>query len=348
MRYVAPGTAGKVLTHHRYWTVQFLELYLERCDEIAFDVPADAYLLAQHAPEVARRTRVGPEAREFDTPLDKLSGIVMALAVKGSCCRAHEELAEAALCFRRAFEGVRGRTASTSVMAELHRRYAALLAVGREQETALQHLEQSLTLADQAGDRDAAADGLALRGYLQSEARPAEAVLDFIQASRLADLRSRRGERTAQAALYNLIATLAMDSVGLRDQETALKLLQGLKDHLKGTPTSVRKMKVLWIEGLILANLKIDRHAERQLMKARSGFEKLRQPVDFGVVSMDLAKFHLSRGAEAACRSLASETWDTLKRLGPDPEQLEIIRIWCEKGATVHGTDRARRALLDR
>ena len=65
IRYVRPEIAGKVLGHDRYWTVQFLDLYLERCDETAFDVPSDAYLLAQHLPEVARRIRVWARGQEL-------------------------------------------------------------------------------------------------------------------------------------------------------------------------------------------------------------------------------------------------------------------------------------------
>lgn len=347
MRYVEPHNAGKILAHHRYWTVQFLELYLERCDETAFDVPSDAYLLAQHAPELARRIRISDKAGEYLSVTEKLSGIVLALAAKGSCCRAADEFDEAELCFRRAFRGLKDRKAAPVAMAELHRRYAALLATVRSREDASTHIERSLDYFREADDRAGHADALALRGYLRSEEMPGAAILDFIEASRFADLRSARGKRTARAALYNVIGTVAMgSSVSLRDQETALKVLQNLKNELKGSPTSVRKMKALWIEGLLLSNLQIDRHAERQLGKARKGFAGLGQAMDFAVISTEIVQFLISRGEVESAKRLAMETLDELQAMEASPSQLEIVRRWSQRAPTMESTVEAREQLM--
>ena len=330
MRYVKPKIAGKVLAHHRYWTIQFLDLYLERCDETAFDVPADAYLLAQHLPEVARRIRVGPKAREWDTPLEKMGGIVMALAVKGSCCRAADEIAEAELCFGRAFGGLGKHKVSPLVMAELHRRYAALLLLKKSEDFS-QHIERSLQAAESASFAPGLADALALRGIATTETHPAGAVQDFIEAARLADLRSPRGDRTARASLHNVAYTVAYRSVSLRDQETALRLLTRLKSSLKGTPTSVRKLKVLWIEGLLLGNLRIERHSKRQLMKARKGLLGLNDIGSFLVVSIDLYRLLVEFGDETEAQDLSRETVAIAESRIQDPGLLGRLRSWVDR-----------------
>lgn len=345
MRWVKPETAGKVLGHYRYWTVQFLELYLERCDETALDVPADAYLLAQHAPELARRIRIGDEAGEYESATEKLSGIVMALAVKGSCCRANAELDEASLCFRRAFEGLNHRKAEPRVMAELHRRYAALLAVLKSP-AAMDHVESSLECCRANGYSAGEASGLVLRGYIRSETHPADAILDFIEASRVADSRSTRGKRTTRAALQNVIGTVASRPIGLRDQENALRLLQRLKNELKGTPTNVRKLRVLWIEGRLLANLRIDRHAERQLRKARKGFLGLGKAIDYAIVSVELIRFLLKAGDSDKASFCAEETWDQLGSLKCDRRHLEIIGRWTAQKLSVDNAQATLEALL--
>lgn len=330
MRYVKPKIAGKVLGHHRYWTVQFLELYLERCDETAFDRPADAYLLAQHLPEMARRIRVGEKAGEWDTPLEKMGGIVMALAVKGSCCRASGEVEEAHLCFKRAFDGLGRHKISAVVMSELHRRYAALLLLARSDE-ADSHIEKCLRYAESVSYRQGIADALVLRGIRQGEQDPAGAIRDFIQSARLADLKSPRGKRTAAASMQNMGSAIAYGSVALRDQETALRLLSGLKEDLKGTPASPRKLKVLWIEGLLLGNLRIERHSKRQLGKARKGLFELSDIPSFLTASIDMVRLLVEFGDDDEAKAIARDTAEKFERANVDSELLSLLRSWIDR-----------------
>lgn len=348
IRYVKPEVAGKVLGHDRYWTVQFLELYLERCDETAFDVPADAYLLAQHLPEVARRIRVGPAARDWDTPLEKMGGIVMALAVKGSCCRVADETEEAELCFTRAFRGLGNNEPSSEAMAELHRRYAALRATSRRTEEASEHLEKALEFADRCDYSAGVADGLALRGYINAEINPSQAVMDFLQAARQADRKTSRGMRTIKASLRNIIATVAQGkrNISLRDQEMALKALQVYKSELKGQPTGIRKMKVLWIEGLLLSNLRIERHARRQLGKARRGFLRLDVPLEYALVSIELIQHLLWSGDDEEAQAVAKETWKVLDKKRLSEAQLQILRDWLDSDLTADGAQETRNKLM--
>lgn len=348
LRYVKPQIAGKVLGHDRYWTPQFLELYLERCDETAFVAPSDAYLLAQHLPELARRIRVGAKAQEWDTPLDKMDGIVRALAVKGSCCRVAGETEEAELCFTRAFRGLQGKAASLVAMSELHRRYAALLATSGRTGEAAEHLEKGLEFAEQGGFSAGAADGLALRGFLYAESDAAAAVMDFLQAARLADRKTPRGMRTIKASLHNIVATVAQGkrNISLKDQEKALKALQVYKDELKGQPTGLRKMRAFWIEGLFLSNLRIERHARRQLSKARSGFLRLDAPLEYLIVSIELIQHLLWSGDTDEARAVAKETRTMIDRERLNETQLSILDAWLEADLTEDGARTVRQQLI--
>ena len=347
IRYVKPEIAGKVLGHDRYWTVQFLDLYLERCDETAFDVPRDAYLLAQHLPEVARRIRVGPKAREWDTPLEKMGGIVMALAVKGSCCRACGEFEEARLNYERAFKGLKGRKVSAVAMAELHRRFATLQMVQGE-EDALEHVEASLSYCEEGRYLPGRATALNLRGIVQRESDPGQSMADFVESIRLSDLRSGRGLRTAESAFHNTLALVADGSVGLRDQEAALKLIHRLKGSLKGTPTSVRKLRTLWLEGRLLGNLRIGRHAIRQLSKARIGLLKLGQLVDFAIVSVELAHVHLLESEPEEALEVARTAEEELGKHKLTGKQIEVVLDWCKTEISLERTESARLKLLSR
>ena len=256
-----------------------------------------------------------------------MGGIVLALAVKGSCCRAVDEIAEAELCFDRAFKGLGSHEPSPIAMAELHRRYAALLLM-KQSSDINEHIVRSVEYSEAASYKPGLADALTLRGIVSTQADPARAVQDFIRATRLADLKSARGERTAKAALHNVGYTVAYRSVGLRDQETALRLLVRLKNELKGTPTSIRKLKVLWIEGLLLGNLRIERHAKRQLSKARRGLLAIGDIGSYLVVSIDLYRSLLEFGEEEEAREIASDTFSQADAHNQDPELLSRLRRW--------------------
>lgn len=86
LRRVTPDNAGKVVSSDIYWTVPFLELYLEKCDAVAFEAPAEAYKLAFHAPSLADLIGVGNRAGEYATEREKLSHQIRARCVLGSAC----------------------------------------------------------------------------------------------------------------------------------------------------------------------------------------------------------------------------------------------------------------------
>lgn len=330
LRWVKPATCGKVLAHERYWTVQFLQRYLERCDDLALDMPADAYLLGQHVPEIARRIRVGDHATEFETAQQKLSGIVTALAVKASCCYVHHEMQEAVLSIRRAFGGLAGRQASPAAMADLHGRHAVLLTLQRFRTEALASVETCLEFAEPADERAIAADALALRGHLRRDTEPAEALLDALRAVRYAERKTKRGERTAEAAFFSALAIVGRPGlVSLHAQEQALKLLVRARKELNGTPTSARKLRLQWLEGRILSNLKIGRHAARQLGKASHGLQKLRLPADFALASLDLIGLHVSEGDLDDAARVAHDLQSPLERLGLGDHGRTLVQPGC-------------------
>lgn len=348
MRYVDPHTCGKILGHDRYWTRQFLARYLDRCDAVICEQPRDGYRLARHVPELARRIRVGSDVRYFDSEREKASAEVWALAVQGSACRAADEMAEADLVFHRAFALLRrpeqGQKVGPKALAELERRYAAYLAVAREAE-ADKHLERSLEICRKYDYRACEADALALRGYISFHSGAKGAVTDFVQAMRLADMGTRRGKTTYQLALHNLTGTLLLRGKGLREQEVAVVLLQEVKEDLKGRSLSVRKAKLVWIEGLMLRNLGVDRHAQRQLNRAREGLFILKKPFDFLLVSLDLGQLLKSGGETDDVQDLGADTRTKLQVLTDDSTLLEIAARWPKSASSTKDFLELRRAV---
>ena len=315
MRHVKPRTARKVVGHHRYWTTQFLGLYLTRCEELAFEVPGDAYLLAQQAPELARRIRVGPGPGEFETPADKLSGVVMALAFQMTCRCAAGELAEARLSFERAIRGLGRHSASNAAMAELHLRYAALELLSEESEAALAATDACLKLCVSHRMPEIEADAIGIRGFLSTEVEPRSTLYDLLETASVARADSPRGSRAANAALNHLIGLARERRVALKHQEGALRLVVLLKQQFVGLPTRSRKLKPYWLEGLMLANLGIDRQAERKVGKARKGLRTLGLSLEYATSSLDLAQCHLLLGDPPRARSVLVETFEALQSM---------------------------------
>ncbi len=354
LRTVTSQNCGKVVARSCYWTVEFLHLFLDLCDAQAFDAPDDGYALAVQAPELARRVRVcdeaGHGAGHYANSAEKHSARVLALSVLGSCSRAAGRLSEADAAFGLAFDLAFGRDSGMApelahrsdackdaqradfrdldlkVIADLRRRHAVLLLqTGRN--GIAEEIEASLELCRRAEWSAGLADALLLRGVWLTQTSKSGAV-DYAEAMRLADQGTPRGRRTFSGAVQNLALAITTHGVSLPEQESAYRLLQRVREMLAKRPKSVRKMKVYWTEGLLLSNLGVSRHAARRLAKARAGFAELSSPVDFVLVTLDLASIYRQDGELKLLRQLVENTFETMASLSDDPRLMELIEPW--------------------
>ena len=326
IRYISPLNAGKVLAHRRYWTLPFLRIYLENCDEHIFHDPEDGYLLAQHAPELARRIDVAQTDSDYVDETAKRSWRVRALAVWGSSCRAYGELTQAEAAYRLAAElaadGVDRESAG-----ELRLR-TAVLAFSRLDPNAGPLLEDAVQDFTVAGRQSRLANALVVRGALRVREMDPLGLADSARALELADATTARGQRTMIGALHNMAIAATRGASSIESQEVAHRLLQAVKKRLANKPRSLTKMRVFWVEGLLLAKMGITRLAEKRLLRVRDGLEILGDALALTLASLDLAVILISDGSVEAARALADETAERVEAMKGDRELLAVIERW--------------------
>ncbi|MCG8459681.1 MAG: hypothetical protein MI919_25655 [Holophagales bacterium] len=352
LRSIEPLTSGKVLGHPRYWTFLFLRHYLDECDEQVFHDPESGYLLAQHAPELARRVEVGNGPERYGSEAEKLSWRVRALAVWGSCCRAFGDLTQAALIYRQAFElasggghGVEGGNPprlDSGARGEVHARFAVLCMAQQEFDEASRHTGSALDHFSEAGDSQRLADTLVIRGLIRHFRRDSRGLEDFSHALSLLTKVDRRSERTLLCALENTLLIL-LECPPTSAQQALLGLvLRQLRTRLSKKPKSRVKVYISWVEGLNFARLGMNRVARTRLERARAGFLEIREVFDFCVVSIDLACVRLEDGAVEEARALLAETHRVAKSLSSDVSVARLLDKGLLRGVSFQDLRRAR------
>lgn len=326
MRLVTPQNSAKILGHDRFWTLSFLRLYLEECDARVADYPGEGYLLGQHAPELARRIPVDRGEDSYDDEAAQRSWQVEALAVFGSTCRASSRFTEAEYAYRRAFELSELEVHDRS-RAELLMRFAVFKATIEEVDV-VPLVKEAKRLFEDSRFLVGQADALVILGILPTFRGAPAGISDLVRALCLADGKTRRGARTYAAALQNLSMAVSDQGVSFSEQETAYVLIQEVKRLLRRSPRSVRKMRVFWVEGLLLLNLGSQALAESRLSKARKGLELLRDPFEFALVSLDLSFVQYRDGRRANALDILCATQDQVRKWTSDVRLLEALKQW--------------------
>lgn len=325
MRYVDPSNAGKVLGRDIYWTVPFLDLFLERCDALAFEVPADAVKVARHAPSLVELIDVGTRDGEFSSHAAKRSYRVYALAVQASTCRRVGQLSEAARLYRTAFEVAREGVLYPRFEAELHYRYGNLLAKSGDAE-APEHFERALLLFEHADDRVGMGHVLVLRAgwrFLTQDIAGSAADLGqaLIEASKGSGTRS---QRATQAALGNLMR--------LESQMTVTAAANAVewvrKTRLGIAGTTLFKANLFWLEGSLCRRLQFLPQSIRLLKRAWTAFERLEAPVELAEVALELAITMIEAGEAEAALAVREHTLEAVPALSQDPLLLDAMSLW--------------------
>ncbi|MEM6794660.1 MAG: hypothetical protein AAF725_11820 [Acidobacteriota bacterium] len=330
IRYISPLNAGKVLAHGRYWSLPFLKLYLEGCDEKIFLEPEDGFLLAQHAPELARRIGVGGEGH-YLSEREKRSWRVRALAVWGSSCRAYGELTQAEAAYRLGFELLEEGIDDES-SGELHLR-AAVLALTQAHGDAASLVESALESFERSAIDQKRADALAIRGLIKIMASDPEGLVDSARVLSLVDPGGARGRRTMVSALHNMALAATRGTSSIEAQDFACRLLRETKRKMASKPNSSPKMKVLWVEGLLLAKMGITRLAEKRLARSRDGLRKLHDPFGFALASLDLVALLLGDGRGMLARLTAQETLEVVRgEMTADEGLVDALSDWFKGG----------------
>ncbi len=345
MSNVTPENCGKVLARSSYWTRHFLDLYLDRCDEAGLHLPADGYLLAQQAPELAARIRIGEVPGEFKTEADKLSARVTALAVLGSCCRSVEKLREAELAIKWAQDLAVGARLTPKAGCELVRRQA-VLKWSQGAPDAEAWIDHAVEMAERLEELPNLADALVLRGtYLAKLERGG--VEDVARGMSIASLKDTRGRRTFDAAMFNI----SKRAVRSGDRAAATGWLSKVKKRMARFPRSIQKVRASWVEALFSADLGSIRYGVRLLEKARRNFIELNAPEDFLLCSMDLIGVHFLDAEFQEAHKIIESTLRELEALGScgawATELAPLLESWKDVGDSAASWEHCRAEMTE-
>ncbi|MEM1177227.1 MAG: hypothetical protein AAGM22_02685 [Acidobacteriota bacterium] len=346
LKRVTPQNAAKVTSKDIYWTVPFLELYLERCDSLAFDAPREGLDLALHAPQLARRVPVDRGAGTYRSFEVRYSFEVRSIVVLASLYRLVGHYLEAERHYEAAFALTRTQTVSQDAQAELIRRHGYFLLSQRDP-LAIPALEDAVQAFRGCDDRNGLADALVSLGICRCELQSdiPDGLRHFAEALTVLDAGTVRGQETAMAALANLSHALSLGAT-LAHQDEVRALVKQARAALSTQPRSLLKAKLLWMEGLLYRNLHFARHAARLLGRARSMFESMGLPELFALVSLDLAAVLIDDDEMEAFEAVRLETDRKLREATSDPKLLEALGRWrSERRPSRTFVDRIKRDL---
>ena len=328
---VSPDNAGKVVSSDIYWTVPFLDLFLEKCDAVAFENPAEAYKLAFHAPSLAHWIGVGERPGEYVDEKEKRSYRARASAIFASTCFRIGEVGEARAGYGRAEALLEEGPTSRGAQADFLMRWGNFKTRTKPpgDAEALEHFNRALEMLTEI-DSPAIAYGLVLRGtWHWSSKLSKEAAADYALALSLATKykSSSIANRASIAALGNLAVLLTENQLLSMDHDRALALITQARKRLASQRLSAVKAKLFWVEGTLNRKLHLDRAAQRFLGKARDAFRDLRMPEEFILASLELGLM-FQGGQESRLDTLRRSTIETLSSLSSDPALIDLGESW--------------------
>lgn len=275
----SPEKAKRFLRHDRYWIPEVAEPLLARIDDLVPLKPRVALELAEIAEELVWQRMRNPN----------LELRAHAACSLGAAQRETGNLVEAEATFARAEGLVDG--CGTALQATFARQQAILhIYQGKN--------DDALRLAQKAVDLDRLLNDV-----------PAKSLLT------LGGIRYFRGEYEESAACWkevlektdpssdifafamqNLAATFARKNLPIKEIVPARKLLETIRDRIKGMRETPVRYVVWYTEGLLHSSLNEFKAAIRHLQQARTGFLKLKQVGDFARATIDLVDVFVRKG----------------------------------------------------
>ena len=349
------GNWSAVFAREACWTPEVFAALVDEHDRLLLEGQIEkAGQIGPELPRLAERIRANLCPSQ---ELGKNSVVVWALAVAGSTWRASGAPQEAEASFSAASEKAKAGVFPWA-RAELDKRFAVHLLHSKSRQAFVRANE---AIAGFAGFPDPLAEAFNLRGVCRAalDRDSSGAILDFAAAAALSDpTRSERSGWALQAASHNLAVQLIHgEPCSLESLSQARKLVISSREAL-GQGLDVRKLRSLWVEGLLVYRIGWNRHGERLLERARQGFLKLGCNEEYTVTSLDLVVMLIGDGETARAEQLYREIGDRLSGLAGTPapawvetrvdlDQVELLRgQLVEKLRRLTTRAESRRALL--
>jgi tetratricopeptide (TPR) repeat protein len=265
----------------RFQTWSLCELVIDKSFEAGFVSPPAAVELAELGVAIAETL----DAERYS------SSLVRDLHLRG----AEEVFGEA--------EGLLEEgTGDVIEEARLYSFTASLRSDQRRFDEAIRLAGHAETIYRRAGDHHLMARSMVSKGLFTVYSGDSEGAIAILETA-LANLEPEQDRRVTLAAQHNLI--LCLNECG-RLQEALKLLVKARPLYAKyGDPWSRTGLR--WLEGKIATGLDRAQEAEHAFSEARRSYLELEKPLDFALVSLDLAALHLGEGQTDTARRVAAE-----------------------------------------
>ncbi|MCP4549749.1 MAG: hypothetical protein GY835_25115 [bacterium] len=303
----AERNLDRVTKDKEFWRPRFCRAFFDWCDENAFDAPNLAVKRASMAVEIAEKTN------------DRhLVCRAMGLLVSGH--RMVSEFEEARIVLNNALALAEG---CSCCLCDLYRRKGLLHLYQADNEEAHKFFNLAIAEYKNIEDTDGVGRTLVSRGishfYLVGVD---EALADEDRALQL--LSSETPQIFHLAALNNIAGFLALGDE--RHFSRVSQHLANFREKLKGVDgfSSVR-VRLRWIDGLVLARIGEYRRAIQMLENAQGALLRLRQDPEVVAISADLSRLYYEKENYRAINRVASKCLRTIDVQGKVRSLLERL-----------------------
>ncbi len=318
-----PSNARKVLCHPSYWDPGFCRLYLDRCDEVIFHDPQAGLSLARVAPDLALLV---PEGTTPEERLRHREQLVRAYATLGGAYRAVDRTQKADGPYGLALK--LADTILPQARGDLYVRMTVLRADQKRFDEAIGLGEKATEIFRPLGLRNDLAAALAALGYAYVEAkRYSESLLISSEALCYSD--PKVNDRVHYSATHNF-AYAAVHSTDLDTISMALVKIREARRLIKHHRRSIPKIKLYWVEGILMQKLFATRRAEALFIKARLGFMKLGAAYEFTLAGLDLSGVLCDERRWDELEVLAAGTFERFCERAVDEDAIAALLLWRE------------------
>ena len=322
-----PDQADQVIQRLKYWTPGFCWLYFERCDELIFDDAQAGLQAAEFAPELVGLVR--KFSRNLETP-EQLA--LRALAVLGSAYRAVGDLEQSEKTYSEALRILDRSILPVEAKANLLFRMAILRCAQDRHDEAVDDACHALKIYRQSSDavrQRHLGEALTIRGSCHYYAGEFSAAMrDWSEALGCTD--PKKKPRIYHSASHNLVFTLVEKTIDSTSLSLIESYLRQARKFLSKRPRSVQKLRVIWLQGLIMVRFGSTRRGEAAFETARRGFIEMEAPFEMALVSLTLGRYLFQSRQISELRALAVETQQIFEALCSDRRANRAIRVWKE------------------
>lgn len=323
-----PEQADQVVLRSKYWTPAFCWRFFERCDDLIFDDAHSGLQAAEVAPELVDLVCKFSRDREPRTPLK-----LRALCILGSAHRATGQLDQAERVYQTALALIEKEPVAEEELANLLFRIGCLRIMQQRSPEALDLADQAIASYRRASaetKRRYLGEVLTVRGTIHEMAgHSAAAVRDLSEALSCTDPRAY--PRIHHVASHNLACILVCRTVDSRSLSRVESYLRQARKFLSKRPRSVQKLRVIWLQGIIMIRFGSTRRGEAALNTARKGLVEMKAPFDMAMVSVDLGRYFFQSRQFSKLQALAIETQQLFKEQCSDQQANEALVSWGEE-----------------